>query len=543
MPIWNNLSIRWKLAAPIALMIFLIIGVMANQIGAMNSMNSNFSSIQTNYFKALELTLNADRDLYQAQIAERTIAMGKVDQTLIASFQDNVAQVRDRITQLDSLNISPNIKAKAKDFLVVFEQWHKESALLIQQAQQGSASSLALTDISLNQLEKEFNRIREILNTIGEELANTSNDIVNIIYHDSERTITTSIAVNALIIIIGLLLALFLPKAILAPITKLQHSLSAIASGNGDLTARIKDLGNDELGTVSKTFNHFLESLHALVSNIRGTSGKLTHHSESLDTIVDENNKSINELAGAIHTVAAAVTEMGAAIGEVSRNSQQVSNETDNADQQAQNVGQIFRDTISEIRQLSNDVDQSVAAIKLLENEAGEIASVIDVIQGIAEQTNLLALNAAIEAARAGEQGRGFAVVADEVRNLASKTQESTEHINDMINKVQQGVTTVVKSMAQVNGRAESTVSSATDAETSLQEVTKNLSSISGRIIQVASAVEEQSTVINDINQNIEIINMHANDVSSRAKDVGHASKDFRKEFGSLNGQISEFKV
>lgn len=540
---WNDLSIQWKLALPLGMIALLLISLTFQQVSTMRGISADFNSIQKNYFPSLDLTLNADRDLYQAQVAERTIAMGGFDESVFASYQENVQQVTDRLKQVQGYDIEPSIKASVDEFLASFDDWHSASLALLQQVRSHRLSLEVATRRSQTDLSDQFEASREILNKIGEDLSATSATLASAVNKNSSNSISVSLAMNCFVILIALTVALVLPKMIIRSINRLQSALSEIASGKGDLTARIQSLGEDELGRVSATFNAFLASLQALVTNIMGSAGNVNHSSATLDNIVLENTRSIDELASSIQIVASSLTEMAAAVNEVSSNTQEVSNETNIADREAQNVSGIFRGAIQDIGALSDNVDQSVSAIKKLEEEALAIASVVDVIQGIAEQTNLLALNAAIEAARAGDQGRGFAVVADEVRSLASKTQESTENINNMIIQLQNGVNDVVKSMDTVKQKATSTVGTASHAEHSLNDVASNLTAISGRAIQVASAVEEQSLVVEDISKHIEMINRHADELTQRAGAIADASAELKRESGSLTDQVGSFRV
>ncbi len=540
---WNDLSIQWKLALPLGMIALLLISLTFQQVSTMRGISADFNSIQKNYFPSLDLTLNADRDLYQAQVAERTIAMGGFDESVFASYQENVQQVTDRLKQVQGYDIEPSIKASVDEFLASFDDWHSASLALLQQVRSHRLSLEVATRRSQTDLSDQFEASREILNKIGEDLSATSATLASAVNKNSSNSINVSLAMNCFVILIALTVALVLPKMIIRSINRLQSALSEIASGKGDLTARIQSLGEDELGRVSATFNAFLASLQALVTNIMGSAGNVNHSSATLDNIVLENTRSIDELASSIQIVASSLTEMAAAVNEVSSNTQEVSNETNIADREAQNVSGIFRGAIQDIGALSDNVDQSVSAIKKLEEEALAIASVVDVIQGIAEQTNLLALNAAIEAARAGDQGRGFAVVADEVRSLASKTQESTENINNMIIQLQNGVNDVVKSMDTVKQKATSTVGTASHAEHSLNDVASNLTAISGRAIQVASAVEEQSLVVEDISKHIEMINRHADELTQRAGAIADASAELKRESGSLTDQVGSFRV
>ena len=543
MNMWNDLSIRWKLAIPIGVITLALILLTYKQVDSMSDITSDFSSIQENYFPAIDLTLNADRDLYQAQIAERTIAMGGFNDETFRSFEENVSQVSDRLTKVAKLQIDEPIKNLITEFLTAFHQWETASRSMMEKVRTNEMTYADASKVSQQSLADRFEASREILNQIGEDLSATSTNLAKAVHTSSQNSINASLVLNCAVILVALAIAVFLPRSIIKAVSRLQRALSEIASGRGDLTARIESMGNDELGKISTTFNSFLASMQNLVVRITQSASGVDRSSSTLDSTMFENAKSIDELASSIEVVASALTQMGAAITEVSSNTQEVSSETNHADREAQNVARIFRGAIQDIGALSDHVDVSVEAIRKLEGEASAIASVIDVIKGIAEQTNLLALNAAIEAARAGDQGRGFAVVADEVRTLASKTQESTEHINDMINKLQSGVNEVVSAMDLVKQNAASTVDTAAIAETSLNDVAQNLTTISGRAIQVAAAVEEQSSVVEDINKHIEMINTHASELSQRAEIIGSASTELKQESNSLMEQVGNFKT
>lgn len=543
MNMWNDLSIQWKLAIPIGVITLALILLTYKQVDSMSDITSDFNSIQENYFPAIDLTLNADRDLYQAQIAERTIAMGGFDESSFRSFEENVDQVSERLTKVSKLQIEQPIKNLITEFLTAFHQWENASRSMMAKVRNNEMSYEAASKLSQQSLADQFEASRDILDQIGEDLSTTSTDLAKAVHASSQDSINTTLVLNCVVILVALGIAVFLPRSIIKAVSRLQKALSEIASGRGDLTARIESLGDDELGKISATFNSFLSSMQNLVVRITQSASGVNNSSSTLDSTMLENSKSIDELASSIEVVASALTQMGAAITEVSSNTQEVSSETNHADREAQNVARIFRGAIQDIGALSDHVDVSVEAIRKLEGEAAAIASVIDVIKGIAEQTNLLALNAAIEAARAGDQGRGFAVVADEVRTLASKTQESTEHINDMINKLQNGVNEVVSAMDLVKQNAASTVDTAAIAETSLNDVAQNLTTISGRAIQVAAAVEEQSSVVEDINKHIEMINTHANELSQRAEIIGNASTELKQESNSLMEQVGNFKT
>jgi len=531
------------MAFPIAIITLMLMALSAQQISSVNSITRDFSAIYENYVPALDLTLNADRDLYQAQIAERSIAMGSTDETHFDSYQANINQVQDRLNQVPAYDVDSDLKALVSQFLSSLSTWKQNSNAMINALRNQSIDVNQASKLSMGKLSSEFESMRDILNKIGEKLSESSTGLATKVNNTSKQSVVLLIIVSLLAVAVACSVAFIFPRMIIRNIGVLHDSLLSVVSGKGDLTVRLPRMGQDEIGKMSHTFNRFLKHLQILIKHIHDSSSNVGNASNQLNEIVTKNEKTAAEQAKSVELVSTALNEMGSAIQEVSNNTQQVATEAQEADANAQQSATIFKATIVEINSLAESVDHSANTILQLENEATAIASVLDVIKGIAEQTNLLALNAAIEAARAGEQGRGFAVVADEVRTLASKTQESTEHINEMINRLQSGVKNAVSSMASGKDKAATTVDSATRAQASLQEVTTYLSAISGHIIQVASAVEEQTVVVENINQNVQHINELSETSAANAAVVANSSNELDAESIQLKKQVGSFKV
>ena len=471
------------------------------------------------------------------------MAMGGLSPDNLTSYHENIQQVDDRLNKVLTLDIEDNIKSDVNAFLTALNLWRSNSNAMVSQLESKSISTSQATTLSEGSLAQEFESIREILDNIGEDLSTTAGQYAIELEENSQSSIAASIIFTGILMLICAAIVHFFPKLIVQNIKLLQSALDEIANGKGDLRQRLPDIGHDEVGNVCHTFNRFLDSLQTLIQQVGNTTVEVNQYSDDMVATVGENTESVNELTASIQLVSTAINEMESAILEVSQNTQGVSNETLRADEESKKAAGIFQNTISEITGLTERVDHSVSDIQQLESEAQGIASVLDVIRGIAEQTNLLALNAAIEAARAGEQGRGFAVVADEVRSLASKTAESTADINQMILRLQQGVNNVVSSMDAVRSKASDTVNSAHLAESSLNEVNHNLGSMNSRILQVAAAIEEQSSVVESINGQISNINDLSESLGVKAVTVASVCMDLKKESNQLRNQVSNFTV
>lgn len=312
---------------------------------------------------------------------------------------------------------------------------------------------------------------------------------------------------------------------------------------DGDLTVSLELETKDEMQLIAHDMNAMIEKNHALVSQvISATNQVVTAADESHATSV-QTREGVNKQSAEIEQVATAINEMSATVQEVASNASSAAEATRSADNEAKNGRHIVQQAIDAINKLSAELGRAQAVIKKLETDSESIGTVLDVIRGIAEQTNLLALNAAIEAARAGEQGRGFAVVADEVRTLASRTQQSTAEINQMIGQLQQGARNAVQVMEDGNQQSQQTVEQAAKAGTALETITAAVVHIAQMNDQIASAAEEQSSVAEEINRNVVTIRDITLDTVDGAEQTATSSETLRGVASQLQSLISEFKV
>jgi len=286
----------------------------------------------------------------------------------------------------------------------------------------------------------------------------------------------------------------------------LQHSMQAmanIASGEADLTRELDVSGNDELTALGRDFNAFSRKLRKLVGQLSETTSSLDQSSDTLEKLSEQTHQQSQQQLQQMELVATAVNEVTYAVQEVAKNAEHASNEVGEADKQAGLGQQNIEASLQQIDQLSSTISQAVDVIQSLADETTKIGSVLEVIGSIADQTNLLALNAAIEAARAGEQGRGFAVVADEVRLLAQRTQQSTAEIHTMIERLQKNSGAAVNVIMESNRATQATVEQASQAGESLGQIAQALRNLSGLNASIASATLQQTHVVEDINQNV----------------------------------------
>lgn len=339
-------------------------------------------------------------------------------------------------------------------------------------------------------------------------------------------------------------LSFFLLKiVVLRRLSKLEHRFNDIAEGEGDLRQRIDVNGNDAIDRLGSNFNNFLEKIHAIMKEVTIFTTDIMAASENLSNAAIESKALTESQREEISLSATAITEMTATVAEVARNATIAAESAHDADDESCAGKLVVLETTRSIEKLSGNVSSAASVISELEKDSNNITVVIDVIKGIAEQTNLLALNAAIEAARAGEQGRGFAVVADEVRTLASRTQESTQEINEMIEKLQKRSGEAAQVMSEGNVLAEDSMLQASKAAKSLDAITTAVTTITDMNTQIASATDEQTAVSNEINNNIVSIS----DSAEKAFDVAQKNAQSSSEMTSLAMKLSDimskFKV
>ncbi len=358
---------------------------------------------------------------------------------------------------------------------------------------------------------------------------------------DNARNLAITIGVIALIV--GLLLAMFIGRLIGGPLCQAVEAMNEIAEGEGDLTKRLVEEGDNEISRLAKAFNNFAEKVRTLVAQVYGSTTQLASAAEEMSAIMDETNRGTQQQQTETSMVVTAMNEMTATVQEVARHATDAAAAANTADLASSEGKQVVIGTMNSIESLSREVHSAATVISQLEKDSENIGTVLDVIKGIAEQTNLLALNAAIEAARAGEQGRGFAVVADEVRTLASKTQQSTQEIQEMIEKLQAGAQSAVKVMDESRVKAEESVSQAAKAGSSLEEITNSVSLIKDMNTQIATAAEQQSSVAEEINRNVVNISDIVDRTAEGAGQTATASEELAKLAGDLQHLVNQFKV
>jgi methyl-accepting chemotaxis protein len=387
-----------------------------------------------------------------------------------------------------------------------------------------------------------FNRAKEMMSAIRKK----TDDHLSVIRDSQEEALSTSLwstvamfAASTVIAIIGMILLVRI--VITTPLSRVVEASRALAKGH--LNTRVKSNSNDELGRLGTAFNEMAQKFNDVIVKLIDSTSRLADSAEHMATITEQTSQGVRNQQSDTETVATAMSEMTATVQEVSSNASRASAYAGEAREQANGGKAVVGETIGAIGLLADKVENAANVIKELEKHTVSIGTVIDVIKSIAEQTNLLALNAAIEAARAGEQGRGFAVVADEVRNLAQRTQESTAEIQQIIERVQSGAGQSVSVMLEGQESAAQSVELASRAGASLDSITEAVAAITDMTIQIANAVEQQSSVTEEMNRNIVTISNVASETAKASEQTAAESEALAGLSRELGQIVQQFRI
>ncbi len=358
-----------------------------------------------------------------------------------------------------------------------------------------------------------------------------------------QSSLIKSLILVVVISLAAVSLAYVVQLSIVRPVNEVVTALRNIAQGEGDLTRRLPETGNDEVTELSRRFNQFVASLQSIIANVATSAREVSSSASLLSRLSRENESEIRSQQTEIHQVVGAVKEMANVVQDVTVSVSDTADKSHQADGAAAEGKKMVVNSMGQITALSGDIKTAAEVIDRLRNQTVSIGSVLDVIRGIADQTNLLALNAAIEAARAGEQGRGFAVVADEVRSLAFKTQSSTTEIQKMIEQLQTGAQQAVDMMSTGTAQANSAVVQASDASGALEHITEIVSVIRDRTNQIAAASEQQSAATRQIESNIDRISSVASHTAESSSRISANTDSLAQLAARMADLVGRFRV
>ncbi|MBW8191751.1 methyl-accepting chemotaxis protein [Neiella marina] len=529
------------IAAIFGLAIVILIAVTVN---ATKQMGNDTKEVTNSILPRINLLLQADRDLYQSILAERTlVTISDSDSAyrgLQQQHQENIQQAADRVKQAQALATDSAQVQRYQTFQSELSQWQSTSSRVLRTAQSDQQSAQAM---SINESTQQFERARGLIDQLTEL---TEQEATASISH-SEQTRQQATLTIWVVAISGMLVAFslvyFTAASSASVLRDVRDRIKDIAEGEGDLTHRIETKGKDEVAELCLAFNAFIENQAGIIGHIKGAMTGLNNELGEATQHISRAQQATSNQQNENDQIATAVTEMAATVQEVARNANDAANATRQADGDVDNGRAVVNKTVESIEELVSFIDKSAQVIQRVESGSHEIGTVMDVISSIAEQTNLLALNAAIEAARAGEQGRGFAVVADEVRTLAQRTQESTSSIRDIIERLQSESAAAVLAMKASQNGTQQVVEFAAQTGDVLEQISVAVKSIADMNTQIAAASEEQSSTADQISENGVRIKQIAEETYAITVDVTTANERVGQHTAEVSQLVGRFKV
>ncbi|HKK55772.1 methyl-accepting chemotaxis protein [Marinobacter sp.] len=526
--------------AGVGILLFLIIGGVG--LFGLNLLDDSATDMRSkSQILANHLTADMMHDALSSDVMGALVARGTGDEQTLslakqaelehsAVFREMLAANRTLITDEKTLEALEQVLPTLESYIASAERIIDLASANYQQA----ISALPAFRAAYNRLAEDMEQLTGLIDEGASEVHARAGEVAVL----SKWLIAISIAV-------GVLLMLVISWLVNTRITKSLDALVAglEAAATGDLSHPIKVAGKDEIARAASALETMRSNLSSMVDDITRSAGSLSEASVSLTETAGQTRDGVSRQQAEISRVAAAMHEMSATAQHVADNVTHTSTAAGEANREGTTGADVVGTTIDEIQRLAAQIEDSAATVDRLNEDSGEISHILDTITGVAEQTNLLALNAAIEAARAGEQGRGFAVVADEVRTLAGRTQESTEQIKKTIEKLQGGSSSAVNAMEKSRDQAGRAVEQARKAGHSLQSIVRSVAEINDMSAQIANAAEQQSSVAEDITRSLEDIDRRSQEASKEIAATSSAAADISRIADGLSRAVGRFRL
>lgn len=542
----KNLSIKSKIAIPLMVIVIVFSTVTVLNViksNAQAAINHELNNVVQPVLDNLE---DGYRDIYQVIASAQGLLLAK-DKDAIEyqkfEFEDNAYKAAPRFESVQTLYTAGVLDSSSQDELAklvkAMKKWvalHEPMFAEPANALQHNIDYSPALDAEFAIIDDQLGYIRELIAVKQKELRQQANDSIE----ESKLIIEVGMAVAVLAALFSMWLS---NRFIVQPIQSVEKAMNEIASGDGNLAQRMKVEGSDEIARLSSAFNKFVSKIHTTVEQVILTSNAVRAEMENIKSITQNVAEFSSNQQKESEVVAAAVHEMQATSETVSGNALDAATASNVANNEVESADSTLGLTVTSIERLAQDIENAGGVVQELDTDVKNIASILGVIKGIAEQTNLLALNAAIEAARAGEQGRGFAVVADEVRALASKTQDSTGEIQSMIERLEVGAKHAVGVMTESKASGEKTIVQAGTAASSLSEIRNSIGKMNEMNTQIATAASQQSQVSEEVNQNVQRIAESTMKMVEMANNAENACISLAEQCEALDSLVSQFEV
>ena len=536
-----NLPIRKKLWLLTGSFFVSLLMVVLAAFWTQQKMASDMDEIAGRYFIASQLLLEADAKLYRAISAERSVIFVNATSpqfgNLVNYHKLNISEATEKFEQFKRIMQQPEIASLMRKYAALSEQWQALTFMIIELRQNnGREQRREASQLSLNDASRKFAEMHDVIDQIIAYVNSESKRTVSEAQSNQQYAAALISVVAIIVLVLGSILTVVSIKLISQPLADLIERLQQISSGDGDLTQRLDENRKDEIGAMASAFNRFIANQATIIGQVKSTMQSLMTSME----YVSDNMHKLHEATSIQQTesdqVAESMGQMSVSVTEVSVNASQASQSTQEANTLAVKGQQVVSESVITINDITASITATSEVVGKLDSRAQSISSVTNNISEIADQTNLLALNAAIEAARAGEQGRGFAVVADEVRNLANRTQDLTKQIPENIDSLSSESSEAVRAMQESLDNSNVLDEKAVQSGQALQDIALSVDAIAGMNMTVASAVEEQSVTSEEISRSIEHLKEKAIESDQRAQQT-------LAKIDSLTGLAAEMQV
>jgi methyl-accepting chemotaxis protein len=538
----RRLNISSRSAIGFGLIGFMVLALGLFALNQMGEMRKQSSEVDQNWLPSLISLSNLNDGMQRTRALTMRMVILTSDHARTATKQTLLTLAGDIASMkaaYEKLLTTADEKAAYERFNAAQALYMAEQGKIIELTSQGAREqAIELMNGNIGGHADAMTKALIDLQHINAEEAGHAADRASAAYETAFSWVIITIIMAALATVA---LAMLFTKSIVRPLNQAVEVAEAVASG--DLTREFVIEGNDEPARLLTALKAMQTNLRSTIQGISDSSNQLASAAEELNTVTEDSTRGLHQQNHEIEQAATAVNEMTAAVDEVARNAVATSEASRESDTTAQHGRQQVIKTVESIGLLASDVTTTATQVEHLAGQVRDISKVLDVIRSIAEQTNLLALNAAIEAARAGEAGRGFAVVADEVRALAHRTQQSTQEIEQMIGDVHLGTDKAVQAMQASNERARSTLDVARTAGEALDGITRAISQISERNLVIASASEEQAQVAREVDRNLINIRDLSLQSSAGANQTSAASQELARLAVSLNELVARFRI